>query len=272
MIKSRAFTLAEVLVVIGVIGVVSALTLPNLNTSTGNKETITRVKKIYANLNDAFGRARAAHGPLGTWFLDLTVRQSSDRNKLIGGRMAEYLNASKDCGYANISQCWTQKSVNALGNTGGSIGWDCTNSDRTPYAMVLADGSSLLMSYYAYCVKRLDENDNPIKDENGEDILDCTPKYLICVDTDGPNKGPNTWGGDHFVYWFTDEDGVMPGGYDFASRTDGHQEQPCGVDVDTCTAWIVQKGNMDYLKTSDGKTCPNGKLLRWAGAENSTCK
>ena len=40
-----AFTLAETLIVMGIIGIVSALTLPNLNSSTGDKENVARVKK-----------------------------------------------------------------------------------------------------------------------------------------------------------------------------------------------------------------------------------
>ena len=46
MLNSKlAFTLAETLIVMGVIGVVAALTLPNLNQSTGNKEKVAKVKK-----------------------------------------------------------------------------------------------------------------------------------------------------------------------------------------------------------------------------------
>ena len=45
--RPLAFTLAEVLIVIGIIGVVAALTLPNLNHATGDKEKVTKVKKIY---------------------------------------------------------------------------------------------------------------------------------------------------------------------------------------------------------------------------------
>ena len=41
----EAFTLAETLIVIGVIGIVSALTLPNLNSSTGDKEKVDKVQK-----------------------------------------------------------------------------------------------------------------------------------------------------------------------------------------------------------------------------------
>lgn len=43
--KLIAFTLAETLIVMGIIGVVAALTLPNLNSSTGDKEKVVKVKK-----------------------------------------------------------------------------------------------------------------------------------------------------------------------------------------------------------------------------------
>ena len=66
-VKAYAFTLAETLIVIGIIGVVAALTLPNLNHATGDKETVTRVKKIYSMLNDATDRAVAKYGPLDEW-------------------------------------------------------------------------------------------------------------------------------------------------------------------------------------------------------------
>ncbi|MBR1942811.1 hypothetical protein IJ843_03645 [bacterium] len=37
------------LIVIDIIGVVAALTLPNLNSSAGDKEKVVKVKKIYQN-------------------------------------------------------------------------------------------------------------------------------------------------------------------------------------------------------------------------------
>ena len=47
--KVVAFTLAETLIVMGIIGIISALTLPNLNSSTGEKEKLAKVKKLYQN-------------------------------------------------------------------------------------------------------------------------------------------------------------------------------------------------------------------------------
>ena len=45
LVETIAFTLAETLVVMGIIGVVAALTIPNLNQSTGDREKVARLKK-----------------------------------------------------------------------------------------------------------------------------------------------------------------------------------------------------------------------------------
>lgn len=66
-VKFCAFTLAETLIVMGIIGIVSALTLPNLNSSTGEKEKVAKVKKLYQNLTDAYGRMEAIYGPVNEW-------------------------------------------------------------------------------------------------------------------------------------------------------------------------------------------------------------
>ncbi len=59
-----AFTLAETLIVMGIIGVVAALTIPNLNSSTADKEKVAKLKKVYSNLEDAVGRSEAVYGPM----------------------------------------------------------------------------------------------------------------------------------------------------------------------------------------------------------------
>lgn len=53
--KLLAFTLAETLIVMGIIGVIAALTIPNLNQSTGNREKIAKVKKNIFKLRRCLG-------------------------------------------------------------------------------------------------------------------------------------------------------------------------------------------------------------------------
>ena len=101
--KTVAFTLAETLIVMGVIGVVAALTLPNLNQSTGNKEKVAKVKKIYQNLNDAFGRATAVYGPYDEWFINDSTLNA--KTKRAGERITEFMKLTKNCGMNTGQGC-----------------------------------------------------------------------------------------------------------------------------------------------------------------------
>ena len=101
-----AFTLAETLIVMGIIGIVSALILPNLNSSTGEKEKVAKLKKIYQNLNDAVGRSAAVYGPV-----DEIFRSSYSNENFIklGDRLTEFINVSKNCGVSTNQGCFSNK-------------------------------------------------------------------------------------------------------------------------------------------------------------------
>jgi len=49
--KAKGFTLAEVLITLGIIGVVAAITIPGLVNHYQKKETANKLKKVYAELN-----------------------------------------------------------------------------------------------------------------------------------------------------------------------------------------------------------------------------
>ena len=49
--KNKAFTLAEVLVTLGIVGVIAAMTIPMLITNYQKRLTLTRLKKTYSQLN-----------------------------------------------------------------------------------------------------------------------------------------------------------------------------------------------------------------------------
>ena len=62
-----AFTLAEVLITLGIIGIVAALTLPALIQTNKNKEVETKLKKIYSVMNQAILISETANGPKEYW-------------------------------------------------------------------------------------------------------------------------------------------------------------------------------------------------------------
>ena len=95
LVKAIAFTLAETLVVMGIIGVVAALTIPNLNQSTGDREKVAKLKKIYSNLEDAFGRATAVYGPVDEWSNGIDVGDTEALEGRLTDRITEFMKISK---------------------------------------------------------------------------------------------------------------------------------------------------------------------------------
>lgn len=65
--KHLAFTLAEVLITLGIIGVVAAMTIPTLITNAQKKETVTRLKGAYSQIEQAIRMSEADNGDLSGW-------------------------------------------------------------------------------------------------------------------------------------------------------------------------------------------------------------
>ena len=212
-IKVVAFTLAETLVVMGIIGVVAALTIPNLNQSTGDREKVAKLKKVYANLEDAYGRATAVYGPVETWFAN-----DGDDDEAWGtrftDRLTEFMKVSKRISY---------------------------------YEFDLADGTNI-GSFIEY-----PQQTNCSHYENAG--------YFgsIYVDIDGANKGKNKHGYDRFEFEITDQ-GILPSNTEYYEDGNGIVSDSEGGYY--ATAWVIQNGNMDYLKCADE--------LSWSG--QTTCK
>ncbi|MBP3924553.1 type II secretion system protein [bacterium] len=65
-----AFTLAEVLITLGIIGIVAALTMPALITKHQKHVVETRLKKFYSSINQAILRSEIVNGDRSDWFDD----------------------------------------------------------------------------------------------------------------------------------------------------------------------------------------------------------
>ena len=229
--KLFAFTLAETLIVMGIIGVVTALTLPNLNSSTGDKEKVAKVKKIYSNLEDALGRAQAVYGPYSEW------ESGGDILNKAGERITEFMKVTKNCGYSESGN------FNGSCSIGENIAkkLDGTTAISPAYlgrAYFLADGTFI--------------------------CFECAPDSCsITIDIDGPNKGTSTMGVDVFMF-LGDDNGIIPYPNNVTSCKGSN-----GVD---CTAWVVNVGNMDYLKADNSGKCKNNTSIVLDGVSNTTCK
>ena len=65
--KKRAFTLAEVLITLGIIGIVAALTMPTLIGNYQKKQTVVKLKKVYTTLYQAVELSEEQNGPMDYW-------------------------------------------------------------------------------------------------------------------------------------------------------------------------------------------------------------
>ena len=221
----------------GIIGVVAALTIPNLNGSTNDMEKIAKVKKVYANLTEAFDRATAVYGPIETWFVNDGVDEAK-RTKRLTERLTEFLKLSRGIEYED----------------------SCSSN------IVLADGAHVKI--YIQGVGSMGSKSYSLPSH----------KFYanVYVDIDGKQKGKNKYGYDVFTFNIT-SGGIIPEKDTSltadAGRDTSFYDSGNFGDIVAYTGaayWIIQNGNMDYLKVdADGKCPKSDKVLSWS---NPSCK
>ena len=221
-VKAYAFTLAETLIVIGIIGVVAALTLPNLNHATGDKEKVTKVKKIYSSLTEAFDRAQAIYGSSDEWCKSLNIASCTEQ---FAKRITEFMKVSKVCGHDE--GCFLNSK---LLDFNGDIYNDNYLQDlqnENAYMFILSDGISLSFKSDSY----------------GLIILD--------VDLDGPNKGKNQLGYDFFNFMIIANHNELSAGEPIGSYNENEDTLVNYIKGNYLAAWVLEFGNLDYLKCPD---------------------
>lgn len=128
------FTLAEILITLGVIGVVAAMTMPTLIQNHKKHVVETKLKKAYSIFSQAFQLAIAENGEVNTWeYLDGAY--SIDNTVAFTEKyLVPYLKVVKNCKEDTTGEC----EINVVGLNGA------TNvsgvHDAYPTKIILADG------------------------------------------------------------------------------------------------------------------------------------
>ena len=99
--NKKGFTLAEVLITLGIIGVVAALTMPALIANHRNKVTETKLAKFYSVMNQAMRLAEVEYGDAASW-----VPQTQDD---INGDFGEWYNTYLDKNIQSLSKETVEK-------------------------------------------------------------------------------------------------------------------------------------------------------------------
>ena len=168
--KKAAFTLAEVLITLGIIGVVAAMTIPTLIANYQEKQTITRLQKAYATLKNAFEMAKVEHGDYNTW--------SWTQYPTSNGERTQYFMENYIFPYLKVSNvCFSDSCGTAIKRPDGNTVY--ASSSRG--AFVLNDGTLV------YCWA------------GGDDYY---PHVWFFVDVNGSSE-PNILGKDVFAMYFS---------------------------------------------------------------------
>ena len=247
-VKKRAFTLSEVLITLGIIGVVAAMTLPTLISDYKTKVTVNRLSSTYSILSNAFNLMMSENGPITDYGTN-----GQERINKIFELLPNYLQTGKICKFGKQDKCVTKDHKMRIRDTGHSF-----IGGSNP-AVILKNGA--LISLYA-------TNGNCRQNKNLDMGWIDSSNYatecgLLWIDING-DASPNIYDLDTFKFRIY-SDGIVPAGRD---KSDGQFATTC-IDDGTsaghngeCSAWVLHNKNMDYLY------CPD--KLGWNKA--SSCK
>ena len=192
MYTKNAFTLAEVLVTLGIIGVVAALTIQSLTNKVPDQKHMAALKKTYSVLQQATNLVIAEHESPAYWWIEDDVEEPV---KIIYNYYKPYFNAMREC--PNVPGCWAYPTK----YLDGSVYWDAHNTRWYQYSYTLADGVNILIDIYDTANAR----------SFGVDVDKACPVIWVDVNAD---TLPNQIGRDIFAFIITDR-GLQPAGLVF---------------------------------------------------------
>lgn len=173
--KFKAFTLAEVLITLGIIGVIAALTIPALLANYQKTKTISQLKKVYTSLAQAVKTSEGDNGNNKDWdwgggSSSLTERASFDTYWAPYLKILRYCSTVQDCGYS-VTNPW--KFANGVTNNTNPV-----SAGRT--SVLLSDGTFMFVRNNTEKVVYIDLNAGQGPNVSGKDF------FIFELDT---NKG-----------------------------------------------------------------------------------
>lgn len=213
LVKKVAFTLSEVLITMGIIGIVAEMTIPTLVKDFQKQQTVAQVKVAFSILNQAVAAIKADGTDMRSLF------QTADATPFYNELLPK-LKVLKDCGSAT-SGCIYNGWYRTLNNGN----WETFSSGYK--AAILANGMSIIV----YPPSVVD-----CKWSVGGDK--CT---VITVDLNGAQQ-PNIMARDVFQFWVT-ENAVVPLGAQGDPPIANCSTSSSG---NSCTALVISQGAINY--------------------------
>lgn len=187
--SSSAFTLAEVLITIGVVGVVAAITVPALMTNVQDRVKKARIKNIHQKLSKVTDKMAVQSGMTGYGNTMAFVQEMSKHMKL-----------AKICDNNNLGACWPTQEVDL--NRNGKT-WEMAKTKNASTLRILneqqnwtstagivtADGVAMILSYDKTCSFDVNDKGLVYDDDTGKsNSLDCLSGVFDWNGGRNPNK------------------------------------------------------------------------------------
>ena len=248
--SNKGFTMAEVLLTLVIIGVVAVLVMPSLIQRYQEKITITKVKKAYSLLNQAYQMAVIDHGTYDQWgFLDPSYDEEGNVTDEFKNSYASvwdvlepYLKVVSRCNFKKdkCPDMFGEKyEIYTLSNQ-----LKASVSNSVEAGLLLSDG--ILLTGGSTGSKDCNA------DWGNSNILKS-----VCADFSvkiGPKKSAYRIGQNAFYFYIT-KNGIYPIGtpedthLPFASYCNMNSNKSSNGYA--CSSWVIVNGNMDYLHCND---------------------
>ena len=202
--SKKAFTLAEVLITLGIIGVVAAMTIPTLMKNYQTQVLKSQLKKNMSAVSNALQRAAIDNGGSLAGYSTITWNTDTISEDLINF-IKPYFAYTKICYISQLNASCRPVNTDYTTYTGGSIsaiagGVQPINEPL----MVLNDGTILyFFTYYLFNPTCTSTGITSTKDGCGS----------VIIDVNGA-KGPNQTGVDTFMFWIGSRGALVPWGTD----------------------------------------------------------
>ena len=269
--RYKAFTLAEVLITLGIIGIVAALTIPSLIANYQETQQIAGFKKAYAEITEALKLMANDYGCPEDLSCTGAFKGSgsfTSGDTTLGNIFKKYFKLAKDCGATykandKNTQCLAYSVSNNYDGSGQR--YDMNTDDfgnGGTYTFITTDGFAIsLINYGSNCKEGAAVNQGKY---NYNTSFVCG--YLQ-VDINN-FKGPNNIGGDIFDFYITNGKGpalypqggseILPSENSWIAA-DGTPQACNGAHIDGsyCAGRLMEQGwQMKYL---DEKITGGGK-------------
>ena len=248
--KKSAFTLAEVLITLGVIGVVASITLPTLIKEYNKHAWVNALKENYSLLNQGFKKMMADDGV--EFITDTEVWRAMVVGSCYSGH-SDFDNF-KDF-YSQLGKYFKIIRIDIGSDTGNVYKYKYRNSSyKIPVSgsIIYLSNGAMIWSYVFNKTASIRSNCDEIRSAGGHM---CGNAGNFNIDING-NKGPNEFGKDIFRFYITERGQLAPfGGNDHAILRASNS---------------LTQENIDQYKAIKGL---NGECLVGTGSENGgeTC-